>query len=269
MNNKVIISEELQAMGCDLLKYKEDRKTYAVPEGYFRNFADDMTAMIRSIDTPVLLPAATKQTPFDLPEDYFTHLSGTITRKAKATEIVTLQGIMPWTDTDKQTPFVLPENYFAQFEQNLFHHLFHTEPSVQDEIGTLSPLLADLKQESPYQVPAGYFPEPTIQPRVKEHPAARSIKWARWAAAACILVIFGLGGWQMFNPLKEIIPPTLEQQLTRVPEEKIKNWLANNIDEMDINSLSSNIARSEITAHSSLSHFSDEDIQEYLEAETW
>jgi len=152
----------------------------------------------------------------------------------------------------------------------------------------MSPLLASLRKENAFTVPDQYFQAGNIiqlarqqeaKPKTVQHPAVKSITWARWAAAAAVMAIFTLGGMHFLTGNAGSTGKTdFQESLAKIPDAKIKDWLASNMDESDINSLGSSIANINTISpkrtvsdktRSSLSEFSEKELKDYLETEVW
>ncbi len=56
-------------------------------------------------------------------------------------------------------PYQVPEGYFNNLSENILSLAKNRESGVEDEIEQLSPLLAGLRKENPYQLPREYFDE--------------------------------------------------------------------------------------------------------------
>jgi hypothetical protein len=123
--------------------------------------------------------------------------------------------------------------------------------SVQDELDSLSPLLAGArKQQAPYSVPEGYFealpgriisgvqaapvnntPVVPLRPR-------RNI-W-KWAAAACLAVIVG-GSALFFMQRSNNSPTSVESQLAGISDQEIVDYLQTHSDAFDSEDIFSNV----------------------------
>jgi hypothetical protein len=279
MNNKDEILAELRALRVDFGPIETEHKVFHTPANYFRDFPEEMAAVVKAMHTDTSFSIPVPAGPvFSVPENYFEDFAAGLLGKIKAMETVATGHYHPWSDESKVTPYQIPEGYFDQFGAELLHKLFKTEPVAAREIEELSPLLAGLKEKKTYSLPNGYFNSDAFAEKAKTteaktviHPAVRSIRWAGWAAAAAVLIIFGMGGWHLLSPPAHVSgKPSIEQSLAKIPDARIEEWLSNNMDEYDINSLGSSIAGADILSTDiSLRNFSDKDIRDYLEAEVW
>lgn len=274
------IAAELNALPANFGRAATTDSTFHVPDGYFRHFPDQITGIIQAMNAETSFDAgASKEGPFEVPFGYFDQLSGTIMQKISTMETIANDTTGSWNDTGKHNPYRIPENYFVQFEQRLMNTLFREETAVAEEIETLSPLLADLREEQPFAVPKGYFNSETLvrraqqsETKVIEHPAVRSIKWARWAAAAAVIGIFLMGGLHFLNPSSGLSSQqSFERSLAQIPDARIKEWLISNMDEADINNLGSSVVNIKVNNASphSLNNYSEKELRDYLEAELW
>lgn len=92
-----------------------------------------------------------------------------------------------------------------------------------------APVLASLEKINPYAVPNGYFEQlsSSIYARTTQAPKRKIIPlWFRYAAAACIATIVGLG-ILLNNRANASI------HLADIPEQEIVSYLQNNIEDSD------------------------------------
>jgi hypothetical protein len=283
MKNKDEITAELQTLGAGIISGAGDRNVFHVPENYFGEFPLQMIGLIQHMNTETSFAIDMDRTgPFEVPANYFDELSGQILSKVNAMDNIVLHGRYEWTDQDRKNPFSIPQGYFENFGSGVLDQIFNQEEEAQLEIETISPLLAGLKKEKAFTVPENYFNGEVLsqkarrqeaQPKVVQHPAVKSITWARWAAAAAVLAIFTLGGFHYLIPSSggDGDNPSFERALAQIPEAKIKDWLSMNMDESDINGLGSSLAgniKTATTKHT-LNNFSDKEVEDYLETEVW
>jgi hypothetical protein len=242
MKNKDEITTELKALNAGIVAGIGTENVFHVPENYFGQFPGQMMDIIQHMNTETSFDiTADKNGPFAVPSNYFDELSDQITLKIKAMDNIVHQGEYTWRDMEKKNPFAVPEGYFAGFEAQLLNKISKEEVEPKHEIESISPLLAGLKHERAFTVPENYFNTEVFAHQVKQqetkakviqHPAVKSIKWARWAAAAAVIAIFTFGGFHYLVPSSE---PTLEESLAKIPDSRIQEWLSNNIDEADMN----------------------------------
>lgn len=93
-----------------------------------------------------------------------------------------------------------------------------------------APLLASLEKINPYTVPNGYFEQlsSAIYARTSQQPQKQKIMplWLRYAAAACITAVVGLG---IFLTNKA----TTGDHFADIPEQEIVSYLQSNIEDTD------------------------------------
>ena len=153
------------------------------------------------------------------------------------------------------------------------------DSDVSSELTALSPLVAGIKKENVYTVPADYFANfkvaiPAAAPKAKVvtlHP----VHWMRYAAAAAVIGIVAIGGVFFLkydkatsgNPLTTITAD-YDKPLSSVSDDAIANYLNQSPEEMDITPSSVEYDDSKINpgdlAAQLLNDVSDSDIQEYL-----
>lgn len=253
MKKKAEILDELKDIGVDWNSNPTDAYLFDVPNGYFDTLPSQIMANIKASESetelnPTLNNALTKSTLFDVPENYFDALSNNILSKIHARDAIIEGNVQIFKSVSAENPYHLPENYFESLSRNVFDRIVSDDIVSSEEIESISPLLATLKHKNSYETPDTYFNAidfaekiqvKTIETKVVEHPAVKSIKWARWAAAASIILIFSVGGAKFLGTNSASVNPDqkLEQSLAKIPDAKIQEWLANNIDEIDISSL--------------------------------
>lgn len=150
------IIQELNDLGSSLTK-QELQNPYAVPQGYFESFAENMLALVKANEESL---------------DFLSSLP-------------------------KETPYQIPANYFNEFsERMLFLIRNNSTQSVKEELEAISPLLSSLKKEPVYSVPEGYFENFQI-PVEKKKQESKVVpmfarKWMRYAAAVVVTVTIAL-----------------------------------------------------------------------------
>jgi hypothetical protein len=117
MNSWNAIQQELNDLGSSLPLTNNEQPVFTVPEGYFENFAASVLAKVKS-QSPVpaadelnalspVLAAIPKQTPYHVPEDYFTHLATGLPA------LVNDEALPDFLKTHtKQMPYQVPIGYF-------------------------------------------------------------------------------------------------------------------------------------------------------------
>lgn len=101
MNNESAILQELKVLNSGLADVSRSLP-YNLPEGYFANFQQKITALVTDNgDAGSALTGINKAMPFDVPQNYFGQLPQSI-----MTQIA---------GQTKATPLEVPENYFTSF----------------------------------------------------------------------------------------------------------------------------------------------------------
>ncbi len=280
------IRDEILTEFNSLSKMDKGTTLFQVPEDYFISFPEQVVENIRLASaTPPVLPRVEEDT-LAVPVGYFFDFPGKLMDKIREMDVVVHHNTLPWTDQLKTTPYRVPLNYFENFCSNLLKIIKGASESEEvpadavTEIGQLSPLLAELRKEQPFSVPDGYFGDTrhsdylttkSNKKRVLEFQSLKSIKWARWMAAASVLFIFSIGGWHFFIENQSLNKTGgFEEALARIPDAKIKEWLSNNLDEEDINSLDVNIVDIRSNGQiKSLNSLSSGQLDDYLKNEAW
>lgn len=246
---------------------------FQVPESYFSNLATEITQGVLAAHSTDTTLDFSKENAFSVPDGYFDQFAERVTNQAIAADRI-INGDIPWANNSRELPFEAPQpQYFENFVAELEKRLFRSE----EEIEELSPLLSELKKTQPLAMPSGYFennqlgkvkPEAKPAAKVIEHPAVKSMRWSTWAAAAAVLIIFSIGGWQFLGDAA-VSKPSIEQRLAQVSNTQIQNYIDNHIEEFDINMLENSVsqsAKSNIGANV-LSNISDEEIEAYLDGD--
>lgn len=272
MNSNPTKQELIDLNAALLLKSVEN--PFFITDDYFEHFSESLSVglNLNSSDHNIL-PGISGEV-YDVPgkDQYFTELPEAIIHKIKKFEAIVIQNQLPWADDHKITPFEVPEGYFEGFP-------FAIHNNAVKELEALSPVLAQIKQESEniFKVPDSYFQETKIADRVEQqppnvlkHPSTKSIKWARWAAAATILLIFSIGGWRFFSHQNTHDGIHQEQLLAQISNEQIIDYLMVNLNEYEISELNLELSSlKELKVRRILNSYNDKDIQYYLDTEVW
>lgn len=250
---------------------------YAVPEGYFDNLAGNIMAKIKTQAAPVAEPAFLHAedelaslppclpTPYSIPAGYFDTLAGNVLAAIKQQAETTLPFIA--------MPYTAPQGYFdglaasvmAKINTNKVQHGSEAAAELQE----LSPLLAGIGKQMPYQVPVGYFQQLSVTIPAEEKPAAKVIsmyssrrKWFTYAAAACVVLILGVGGFMFRNGNVKGSETTYEKALANVSDADIKAYL----DEQPATTIDAGAQQDEQEpdVQNDIEQTSTQDIQEYL-----
>ena len=273
------------------MKEHSNKLPFEVPKDYFLNLADHIMEGVKasrslSEDTSVLIQDMQQSPTFEVPKDYFENLSVAITQSVHAEADATyyLQ-----QNVGVNNPHILPASYFDQLSDTIISKISQGEEDLVD-----TSFIEDFKQINVFAVPEGYFEN--LKPSIAEGVTTakkevqtmvlpkRNVKWTNWAAAACVLFIFTLGGiWMMGTDVQNSggsasHNPALLASLTlaEVSDEDIEKYIENDQESFDIYSLMDNASAStkdkksgtkHISTENLLENISQEEIDAYLEAE--
>ncbi|MBX9448761.1 MAG: hypothetical protein KL787_03145 [Taibaiella sp.] len=168
------------------------------PEQYFDQLPGQLMESIQASegteDKKLVLPVA-KALPFSAPEGYFEQLGQQVMSAIHSVEKYEMY--LHTLNADRT--FSVPEGYFETFAGQVMYRIHQADDDLVD-----TSFLAGMKEEQPYQVPAGYFEEVRFQPVTGatedkqpglkiSRPNRRMWKWTNWAAAASVFIIFCRG----------------------------------------------------------------------------
>jgi hypothetical protein len=216
----------------------------------------------------------TRQT-YQVPTDYFEQLPASI-----------------WLKINKETgkpamPQQVPAGYFDGLAANIMSRIKaeQKELTVAQELAELSPTLAAIDKNMPYQTPVGYFENLQIQTEEQAGAKVVTMKpqksprftWVKYALAACVVGILGFGLWSILNTSKEetssskivagtgmtyeqIMKINVEQGMQQISADESRNYLCatgviacNEKEEEDL--------------QKQMSELSDEALNEFFEAQ--
>jgi len=155
MKNRKNIQDELGNLGS---KLPEAENPYAVPDGYFENFAAGMLARVKGVEEAL----------------------------SAAEETAALSPLL--AGIPRNNPYTVPEGYFEETLSGL--------PAITGTASPA--LLSLIEKEGPYTVPLGYFAnfhESVLQKRGARVVQMKKRGWMRMAVAAAITGIMALGGY--------------------------------------------------------------------------
>jgi len=263
--------EELRSMGTDPGSIPTDIPVFHVPEHYFDQFPSRIMESIHASVMPAALQLdIRKEGPYEVPAPYFETLSDSILQKVKARDAV-IYGAPSFKTLSATTSYQLPDHYFESLSQQITDRLGLNAANATEEIETISPLLAGLKAQASYETPAAYFnaadfsrevQQQSFEQKTVEHPAVKSIKWARWAAAAAVIFLFSISGFRFLNADLDKNPDAaFEKGISKISDARIKEWLSNNLDESDLTSLGDGLANS-AKSNNTLDHLTKEQLED-------
>ncbi|RYY62141.1 MAG: hypothetical protein EOO05_03845 [Chitinophagaceae bacterium] len=223
MSNPENISNELNELKSSLAGSGRPGGSFAVPQGYFDGFAQNMLERVRLLDvsdelaglSPVLA-GVPKVNPYSVPSGYFDSLDPMVPNRD---EDISLSPLMK--GLQKKQSFSVPEGYFGKMAapsvadpvspllESISRVTPYTVPAgyfaslnpMQQVAEPVSPLLDSISRVTPYTVPAGYFA--SLEPMAAVRPAKvismGASRWKQYAAAASVVIVISLGSIFYFN----------------------------------------------------------------------
>lgn len=238
---------------------------------------------------PVLSIHVEPVLPYQVPEGYFSTLPERIMQEIHSAS----EAEARIKSHDKDLPYQVPAGYFASLADKVMHQI-NTAP---EDLDTDTSFIDSLGKTNPYQVPEGYFDglaqsiaqqsktvaggahttEEASKPSMILLRFKRASRWASAVAAACVLLIFGLGANWMLQNNSQTTQLNSRQLafniLNTVSDEDIEQYLENELDGFDLYSLmESSSAKVKGSAplvdpNKLLDEISPEDIDAYLDFE--
>ncbi|PSL22800.1 hypothetical protein [Chitinophaga ginsengisoli] len=238
-----------------------------VPAGYFEQLPGQILQKVHTAEVQEeletlspLLAGVPKSLPLSVPPGYFEQLSQQILQN-----ITAAQQTLPdeatssfLADMPKVFPMSAPAGYFDQLSAVVMARIAETEgtttaPSataVQEELATLSPLLAGIPKTMPLSVPAGYFDQlstavmadinhvsaPVHAPIIRRMNTRR---YMGWAVAACLVALVSVSTL-FFIKSNYRGANMMEKTLASVSDQEIMEYLQSHTDVFDKEELSSN-----------------------------
>jgi hypothetical protein len=212
---------------------------------------------------------------YRVPDNYFEDFTNEVLSKIH----------LPFT----QLPFTAPTPaYFEGLAGTILNKIkgsgiiVEANNEVIRELTALSPLVASIRKENVYTVPADYFATfkvaiPAIGEKAKVIAMHRSpLRWTRYAAAAVVVGLIALGGIFLFtnhNTSEDngtSIVESLRKPLSNISEAAIVNYLQQSPAELDITpaTFDDNKINAGSFAEQLLNDIPDSAIQEYLQENT-
>ena len=129
------------------------------------------------------------------------------------------------SDLGKKNVYRVPEGYFETLPEQILEKVYknasprYNSNSAGEEIMTISPLLAGLKNKQAFSVPDGYFEQlaGAVSAEVTNKPAPLfnigpvNKKWIRYAAAAIITGTIGISAFLFTNRHSSVSEETVAQ----------------------------------------------------------
>lgn len=229
------ISEELQAMGGYLLNTLSRQMPFSVPAGYFGTLAEEMTFLATLQDHAEPVPGWSRRLPYQVPAAYFDQFPA---------EVMALAQGEGNTDLPKATPFHVPGDYFEQFSANI---------------------LSRVKEESI----SGALAVPEVPQKPKRVPLFRSMQLA---ASVALIIFAGFGLLRINNnmiPLNPAKTTVAAINFNGIPEEAIRDYVLQNIDDFDTELIVSSISAGSDSRLDAALGASNEEIEAYLNEDGW
>lgn len=182
-----------------------------------------------------------------------------------------------------QMPFTQPSpSYFEGLAGEIMSKIksngiiVEEKSEVEKELATISPLVAGIKKENVYTVPAHYFANfnvtiPTPAQRTNVVGLHRPIRWMRYAAAAVVVGVVAVSGFFVFQSNNSAVENTpfaaVQKTLSAVSNDAIANYLNEIPADIDITPASYDDTKINAgsLAEQLLNDISDSDIQKYLQ----
>ncbi|MEN9498177.1 MAG: hypothetical protein RL750_1076 [Bacteroidota bacterium] len=166
-------------------------------------------------------------------------------------------------------PYAVPEGYFECLAETILTRIRQAE--VQEELGSLSPLLQQLSRTNPYNAPAGYFEQAASIPAKPATPVRSLFQktWVRYAVAAAA-VVTGIFIWlgQINQPTESITAQgvitkyKLEiQQLDTNKQIQLQEFIAAGLSGEE----TAQLEKSKLSGNGLLADVSEQELSEFVE----
>lgn len=239
-----------------------------VPAGYFEQLPYLILQKVHTADVQEelealapLLAGLPKAFPLSVPPGYFEQLSqqllqnittGTAEQALPATEEVPSM----LSDMPKVFPMSAPTGYFDQLSAAIMDRITEADRTaagipvseVREELGALSPLLAEIPKTMPLSVPAGYFDQlsTTVMAGIAEAPVPatsvirriNSRSYFKWAVAASLIALVSVSTL-LFTRENRRAANAIENTLANVSDQEIMEYLQSHADAFDKEELAS------------------------------
>jgi hypothetical protein len=256
-----------------MLSKENIKNPYAVPQGYFEEFAGKLLARIKagqsgdpreelSVLSP-LLDRIDKKSPFQAPPDYFDNLTGNVLSGVRAIDFVNdeLENVSPlMTGLRDKTVYQAPEGYFDDLSDRILAKL--RLPAGQAPVISISAQAAVIAKAS--IIPKG---APNSASGARRFSAS---KWFRYPAAAIAIGLILTMGWLGLH--KPATPAggneLLAANLSKVSDQEILNYLENQnipLAETMNNSTAAAVEFNDADVKNMLGNVPDEELNQYLE----
>jgi hypothetical protein len=240
----------------------EKTNVFTVPEGYFEKLSADVLVALKVEGG--LLHTTVEPYLSEVPDGYFESLAASILNKIKTLDNAgeELESLSPVLhNLPQQNVFTVPDGYFDALPAAVLDSI-NTVNDVPAELNEWSPMLAAAQKINVFTVPEGYFESLSGQIINSVQPAqaklvsmpSRTTVFLRYAVAAVFTGVMALGVYQFaengstsitelpgfYADAKKI--KDVDAELTKVSDDDIIKYLQANGENIDAQTLASNIA---------------------------
>lgn len=270
MQNNIDILNELKELS-PVVAGIEKVNVFTVPFGYFDVLSDDILASLNEQFPGSIRSISTEKTN-DVPAGYFDSLADNILNKIKmqakeesaADELRALSPML--YSVQGENVFEVPYNYFNNLPAITLNRI--NNASVADELKIISPVLYGIQNKNVFEVPQGYFE--TLADEIKEKVQPQEAKvitmpkrnraFLKYAAAAVFTGIITFGVFKLTNhttttkgteyaAVEAVVKEgtriakqkTFDQELAKVTDADIINYLKENGESLDIAAVTNTI----------------------------
>ena len=270
MQNNLDILNELKELS-PVVAGIEKVNVFTVPFGYFDVLSNDILASLNE-QFPGSIQSTDAGKKNEVPAGYFDSLADNILHKIKMqakaeTAADELRVLSPMLySIQGENVFEVPYNYFSNLPAITLNKI--NNATVIDELKILSPVLYGIQNKNVFEVPQGYFE--TLAGEIKEKVQPQEAKvitmpkrnrtFLKYAAAAVFTGIITLGVFKFTNNtttpkgtefaaldpsvkigLDIVKQKTFDQELAKVTDADIINYLKENGESLDIAAVTNNI----------------------------
>ncbi len=189
---------------------------------------------------------------YSVPDNYFNHLPEAILHRKNTHPLI----------SNIEFPYEVPVDYFNNLSGNILQAIKANE--IQEELQTVSPLLATIGNKNHYSVPPDYFNQ-LVVPVNKEKAKVVAISqrnWMKYAAAAVLAGAMALGGiWYANQRNNQIGHLNVNESISKLSDNEIMDYLNTHDASYEINASQ----HEDKDIQQSLDSMSEDEIQNYLQ----
>ncbi len=273
MQNNIDILNELKELS-PVVAGIEKVNVFTVPFGYFDVLSGDILASLNE-QFPGSFQANTAKKE-EVPEGYFDTLADSILHKIKMqakeeTAAGELRALSPMLySIQGENVFEVPYNYFNNLPAVTLNRI--NNATVTDELKILSPVLYGIQNKNVFEVPQGYFETLAGEIKSKVQPqqakvisiSKRRTTFFKYAAAAVFTGVISFGVFKFTNTsitapaqyakldaatvkgLDIVKQKTFDQEMAKVTDADIINYLKENGESLDVAAVTNNIDEKEL-----------------------